>query len=231
MGHQKMAKQGGYWAVIPACVRRDPVLPANAKLLYGDISALTGERGYCYATNRYFEDLYGWTERSVQRLISALADRGYIRIECEPGKERRIYAGIAVATPPTKLSPRQKSHGTPDKIVTPHNNVDIDSDNNPPHPPSGGAEGAAYSLPLKDGTSYIIDRAELVRWRDRFPALDVDQQFRSMTAWLEVSPERRKTRRGIGRFICSWLSRRVDQNKPQQGGGGEGDSTGERRLL
>ena len=121
-----------YWAVIPAELRRDDAIPANAKLLYGDISALTGERGYCFASNEYLAGLYGWTERSVQRLIAALAERGYIRLEMIPGKERRIYAG-AFLGPPGRGGDKIV---TPDKKVvrgttklSPLNNVDIDSDN------------------------------------------------------------------------------------------------------
>lgn len=79
-----------------------------------------------------------------------------------------------------------------------------------------------YIMPLKDGTSYAVTWEELDHWRVRFPGLDINQQFRSMIAWLEVNPERRKTQRGIGRFIVSWLSRRADKppaNKAEGGGG------------
>ena len=99
-------EKGGLWAVIPAPVRRDDHLSPNAKLLYGDLSALTYETGYCYASNEYLSGLYGWTERTVQRLLSALEEREFIRVEQIPGKERRIFCGVTVwAGPPTKMSP------------------------------------------------------------------------------------------------------------------------------
>ena len=106
----------GYWAVLPAAVRYDPELSSSAKLLYAEISALTGDTGYCFAANCYFEQLYDLSERTVIRLIRELAARGYVRIEDASGgkAQRRIYAGINplagppdknVSTPLTKMSP------------------------------------------------------------------------------------------------------------------------------
>lgn len=70
-----------YYAVIPANVRYDKDLTANAKLLYGEISALCDKGGYCWATNSYFANLYGLSQISISRLIKTLKDKGYIEVK------------------------------------------------------------------------------------------------------------------------------------------------------
>lgn len=91
-------EQPGFWALIPASVRYDKELPPNAKLLYGEVTALSDKLGYCYAQNSYFSDLFGLSERSVTRLLSTLVDRGYLRVDVvrdtatQEVLERRIYA-------------------------------------------------------------------------------------------------------------------------------------------
>ena len=69
-----------YFATIPSTVRYDKELPPNAKLLYGEITALGYANGYCYASDQYFAELYGVTVKCVQNWLKALESKGYIEI-------------------------------------------------------------------------------------------------------------------------------------------------------
>lgn len=78
-----------YYAILPANVRYDKRLSANAKLLYCEISALANVKGYCYASNNYFSELFKVDTRSVQRWLYNLKDYGYIIMDFDENKDLR----------------------------------------------------------------------------------------------------------------------------------------------
>ncbi len=54
-----MKEKPNFFAIIPSGVRYDKDLTPNAKLLYAEITSLLSMGGECYASNRYFSELYG----------------------------------------------------------------------------------------------------------------------------------------------------------------------------
>lgn len=86
-----MPDQPNYYAVIPADVRYSD-LTANAKLLYGEISALCNRDGYCWANNSYFSKLYGVSTGTVSRWISQLENAGFIRSEVIRNDKKEVVA-------------------------------------------------------------------------------------------------------------------------------------------
>jgi len=71
----------GYYAIIPATIRYDKNITPNAKLLYAEITALCNEKGYCWASNAYFAELYGVSKTSISNWISSLQKNGYISVD------------------------------------------------------------------------------------------------------------------------------------------------------
>ena len=79
--------------------------------------------------------------------------------------------------------------------------------------PENSASGPppVIALPLNDNTEYEVPQKDFDSWVSLYPAVDVMQQLRNMKGWLQANPDRRKTRRGINRFISGWLSREQDR--------------------
>ncbi|WP_405266631.1 helix-turn-helix domain-containing protein [Cellulophaga sp. Ld12] len=67
-----------YYSILPAPVRYDKRLTPNAKILYAEITSLTNKLGFCYASNRYFEDLYKVSTQSINFWLQQLEKNGYI---------------------------------------------------------------------------------------------------------------------------------------------------------
>jgi hypothetical protein len=67
-----------YYAIIPANVRYSNLKP-NTKLLYGEITALASKEGYCFASNRYFADLYDVTKNTISSWISDYIKQDLLR--------------------------------------------------------------------------------------------------------------------------------------------------------
>ena len=114
-----------FYAIIPADVRYDENIPPNAKLLYAEISALIGKEGFCYASNAYFTEAFGFSEKTIARLIASLEESGYVkRVISRDGKGqvdmRKIYltASMPDVRPPVNFegTSRQKKGDPPDKI-------------------------------------------------------------------------------------------------------------------
>lgn len=72
---------------------------------------------------------------------------------------------------------------------------------------------ALVTLPCvgKDVNQYAVTEEQVSDWKKCFPGVDVIAQLRHMLAWLEANPTKRKTSRGMPRFIVSWLGRQQDR--------------------
>lgn len=184
-----------YWAVIPADVRYCDAIPANAKLLYGEISALCNRRGFCWAKNEYFSQLFGWSVNTVSRLLGSLKKEGFVDVDTVPiptGSERRIYAGVY----PGGLTNFGEGGGTKNgeggspKMVTPSPRHNITKNNiteYTPIPPCGGGVGKCGKPEPKDAPDWKPDR--FAGFWKFYPAKGRKDKQRAIRAWDKLKPD------------------------------------------
>ena len=86
-----------YFGILPANVRYDKKLKPMEKILYTEITALSNSKGYCYATNSYFANLYDVHKNTAGTWINNLEKLGYIKskiiyeIGTKNVKERQLF--------------------------------------------------------------------------------------------------------------------------------------------
>lgn len=190
--HQKPS----YWAVLPATVRYDVELPPNAKLLWAEISSLCDTNGYCFASNKYFAQNFELDTSTIQRLIKALADRGYVRVEVErdPGTnavlQRRIFAGINPAWSLAPPSP-QNCGDPPQKCGDPSpQNCGVEQSkyiNTTPLPPKGGRGGRRKRKAPRDAPDWKPERFAGL-WKF-YPKKGRQNKQDAMNAWDDLRPD------------------------------------------
>lgn len=76
---------------IPDDVINNKTICLRSKMLYGIISLMCYQYGYCYATNKFFSEKLNVTTRTISRLINELKNSNYIIIKYEDSYIRKIY--------------------------------------------------------------------------------------------------------------------------------------------
>ena len=80
-----------YYAIIPADIRYNEALSANAKLLYGEITALCNKEGYCWASNQYFAKLYNVHKDTISKWVSELVQQEFVYFTVLENNYRQIF--------------------------------------------------------------------------------------------------------------------------------------------
>lgn len=230
-----------FWAVIPASVRYSQELPAGAKLLYAEITSLVKEKGYCYASNAYFQRLYGISEPTVQRHLRALKKLGFIQIEDGEGGSgrRKIYAGLnplsvnpikndGVAENPIKNEGGTPSKMTPDPLKNDtQNSKENKKEEHPPKPPRGrrGCKDRPDYEPERFARFWAAypcgkDKQGAMReWDSLRPDADL---MRVMAGALKRQLATEEWQRGVGiPYACRWLKYRRWEDELGKGRGAE----------
>ena len=216
-------RQPGYFAVIPADVRYNDNLPANAKLMYGEISALIGKDGFCFAGNGYFADLYGLTERTVSKLISKLQEHDFIRLEFERDSSgqilsRKIYLKVSA---PEEQPLEEKFH-------TPRKNLPEGIEENFQYTDLSITDNKKEKRKKKTKTALSSDevRSVFVDWiRCTFPGRssdDLNGLYLELTKYADMRSES-KSHLDTSRKVNGLLSDLIDESN--------GDFDTMRRML
>lgn len=129
-----MENKPNYYGIIPSNVRYDKRLTPNAKLLYAEITALCNDKGYCWANNKYFADLYEVSTTSISKWISSLIEFGYLTstLNYKEGTKEILNRYLRLVTYPieeklnTPIEEKLKDNNTINNNTINNNNINFD---------------------------------------------------------------------------------------------------------
>lgn len=76
--------------------------------------------------------------------------------------------------------------------------------------PEQAPDRSGILLPLVDKSFYDVPLSLIEQWKMAYPSVNIEQELQKMIAWLNANPTRKRTRKGIERFVVSWLNRAQD---------------------
>lgn len=157
------------------------------------------------------------TKREIRTAISHLKTTGEVTVKTTNKfsvftiKNYALYQSFDMHSDTQETKKRHYNDSLTTLIDISNKGNKVIKDNNIcPEPEQSAPTPSGILLPLVDKSFYDVPQEKIALWRETYPAVDIEQELRRMIAWLDSNPTKRKTRRGIERFINSWLARTQD---------------------
>ena len=203
-----------YYAIIPANVRYDENLTPNAKLLYGEVTALCNEKGYCWASNSYFAELYSVSNVSISKWINQLIKQGYLtsEIKYKEGSKEILYRYLRIVNDPIK----EKFNTPPTKVNDPIKEKFKDNNtvNNTINNTYNNKQSKKTRHKYGDNQNVLMTKEEHDKLSEKFPN-DLEKRINNLSYYMASTG---KSYKSHYMTIIAWARRDKEntstQNKP-----------------
>ena len=188
---------------------------------------IDGKRGCVYRSERFLAERWGWSRKKLTNYLLRLEQDNMIKVDKKRASERTTIfivnyetfqgKGTSKGASGEPVGNQSGASGEPvgniNKNVKKDKNVKKEKEDTYicPEPGTPAPGCSDIFLPLVDGTFYNVPQDKIDNWSKAFPAVDVEHELRKMLTWLDSNPKKKKTARGINRFINGWLSRAQDR--------------------
>lgn len=226
-------------------VMRNKNISPEAKAIYAYLSSIAGFGNSCYPSMETMQEDLCMSKNRLAKHMSQLTAFGIVekvrerngniygrnvyRIthESEVAQDlKRIFE--AVENEAVEIRPVE-NEAVNNNILN-NNILNNNSINECPEPEKPAPDRSGILLPLVDKSDYDVPMSKIEQWKQAYPAVDIRQELLRMLSWLNANPKRKKTRRGVDRFITTWLSREQDRGGTYRAGarsswnGGSGEN-------
>lgn len=117
-----------FFSITPAPVRYNNKLQPMARIIYGEITALSNKYGYCSAKNTYFARVFELSIRQVTFLLSQIEKYNYIKMVYVNRTSRKIYPLMDIHGGAVSTEKRVGKPATPAKSYKPVKNPNVPID-------------------------------------------------------------------------------------------------------
>lgn len=176
---------------------------------------VTLEAGEFVTSELKLMERWGWSKTKVRRFLQLLENDGMIIKKTDRKKTTISVVNYSkfqnIKTDSRPIKDQTKTDSRP--IKNTNNNVNNENNTNniiSSEPDKSAPNPSGIMIQLNDKSFYDVPLEKISLWENTYPAADVRQELKKMAAWCDSNPTRRKTKRGIERFINNWLSRTQD---------------------
>ncbi len=109
-----------------------------------------------------------------------------------------------------RVRPNQGMGETAQSITDPNHiqtTDPVDHVRNVETPLSTESEPPVFELLLKGGDKHPVTQSDIAHFSETYPSINIPNEIAKAADWLISNPTKRKTPRGIKRFLSGWLSR------------------------
>ena len=217
--------------ILSACWRIDWLTPSQ-KLVLISLADQANDEGVCWPSVKTLGVRTCLSERAIRAALRSLEETGLLETDKRDGRSS-YYTVTPANGAPRQMAPPGTSCRAPRQMPppTPANAAPI-TINEPPenhqHPlaPSPAAsepakpvqktpakypDGQLILLPCTGGMEWQLSNEDMREMRDLYPGVDLLAEIRKARGWLIGNPTKRKTAKGMLRFLHNWLSRAQDR--------------------
>ncbi|WP_394525731.1 helix-turn-helix domain-containing protein [Lacrimispora sp. JR3] len=226
-------KKGGYGIVFQE-VLRSPNLEPESKAIYAYLASFAGYENTCFPSRKMMLNELKMSETRFSKYMNPLVALGVVSVvrECKgnilgknvytlnheirfiENKDSRHSENVENIDFRYSENAENDDFGCSENGSADNLSINNNSNNNinnintiSSEPDKPALIGSGILLPLIDKTTYDVPLDKISTWKQAYPAVDVEQEFKKMVAWLESNPKKKKTRRGVDQFINGWLER------------------------
>ena len=194
--------------LIPENVLNDKNLTINEKYLYAQIICFCKNNRTCFASNKYFSNIFSVSTRSISRWLKKLVQLGYIKNESTNKKSNKRYISII-----DKNNHRQNVHEFIDKMSMNHRqnvhniNKDINKNNNINIITKKPKKVSSFQVPkIEEVIKYFAELGSVNATKDGHNFYD----YNECRGWMIGKNKMKKWKAG-----CNvWYRKSKEMNKP-----------------